>query len=912
MSTNIFSTLGPNSGLIRELYELYLDDPSLVDKSWADYFAALNGVAVAYTNGNHQAQTASALPSTNLAVQEKAVLLVQAYRNWGHFRAAYNPLSKGVEPRPELSSLKLENFEISSAEMEATVRVSNFAGRSEMKLAELVSALKQVYCGSIGFEYNHINNDAARNWLEATIEERYGAAASLPDARKIRILKNIIESEVLEQELTKRYPGQTRFSLEGSDTLIAILDTILADCAVQGVREVIMGMAHRGRVNVLVNTLGKPLNKLLAEFEDLTIHAKLGSGDVKYHLDYSTKYKGPNGETVEAYLAPNPSHLEFVSPVIEGIVRAKQDLNYARDRKVVLPLLMHGEAAFVGQGIVSETFQLSQVEGYKTGGTIHLVTNNQVGFTTSPYEARSSAYCSDFAKAVNAPVFHINAEDPIACAWAASLALQFRQRFGIDFVLDIYGYRKLGHNEGDDPTYTQPAMYQEIKAKRTIGQIFSEQLIGAGVVEKRLVDEFMGEVRDRFEIADKLKNRAGSGEACGLVGKLRVTTPKTAVSLEDLRRVAASMITYPEGFVPHPKLKGILEKRVSTLESGGIDWGFAEGLAFGSLVLEGHAVRLSGQDCCRGTFGQRHLGLTHYETHEIVRPLNQLAQPNSDVFFEVYNSILSESAVMGFEFGYSTVANRALVLWEGQFGDFSNGAQVIIDQFLASSEAKWNQFSGLTLLLPHGYEGRGPEHSSARLERYLQLCAEGNMTVCYPSNSAQHFHLMRRQGLTVLQRPLIVMTPKSLLRLPEAACTAKDLSTGEFKPIIETDYTKDGKAKYVVFLSGKVFYDVAGALSKLNGCPVKVIRMEQLYPLPEKEIKAALKALTPKKYIWVQEEPENMGAWNFADYRFRTELGIELEYIGRPLSASTATGSGKRSAAEVVEFLDVLVKRVQG
>jgi 2-oxoglutarate dehydrogenase E1 component len=623
--------------------------------------------------------------------------------------------------------------------------------------------------------------------------------------------------------------------------------------------------------------------------------------------------KGAFGGQIKTSLAPNPSHLEFVNPVVAGIARGKQDAFYNRERGATLPIVIHGDSAMIGQGVVTETLQLARVDGYTCGGTIHIVVNNQIGFTLDPKDSRSSPYSTEWCKAIEAPIFHVNAEDPDAAAWAILLSAEFRQQFKRDAVVDLYCYRKYGHNEADDPSFTQPVIYSEIRQKKNISVGYAERLIADNSISQAEVDQMRAGFSKRFDDAYATRKPPTYGDGCSLIGKLSATPKTTGIENEALKQIVHTLVQYPEGFTPHPKLAKILEKRVELVEQGeGLDWAICEALSFGSLVLEGFAVRLSGQDCGRGTFSQRHLALRDYNTGTAFYPLQLLSQaaPGSPTF-EVYNSVLSETGVMGFEFGYSSVHKGALVLWEAQFGDFANGAQVIIDQFISSSEAKWNQLSGLVLLLPHGYEGQGPEHSSARLERYLQLAADGNMSVCYPSNGAQYFHLLRRQALNPLRRPLIVMTPKSLLRNPEATVSVGDLEKGVFKPVIEEKLSETTKAKRIVFVTGKIFYDVRAAIREKKVGDVSIVRIEELYPFAKDELKAILKRHGAKKLAWVQEEPQNMGAWSFIDPLFRSELGVDLTYFGRPPSASTATGSGKRHAKEQKLFLDNLVDFLQ-
>lgn len=930
----MLSQYGPNSGYMKELYEQFVLDPALVPESWRKFFSSLQGIeykapngdgaarangaagAVAATNGTHRAAaSASAVSSemaADVALQLKAAAYLQAYRERGHLKAAINPLTKGVTPPPVPRDLSEDYYAFSS--QQGTVSCSylpgGFQGRASIPLAAFKEEISKIYCGSIGFEYMHILDVAERQWLQERIENRPSQPPPAP-AQKIEFLTKLVEAESLESELHRKYVGSKRFSLQGSEAAIPMLHQMVYLAADAGVRGMLIGMSHRGRLNVLTNIVGKPLEDVFREFEDRSLAATIGSGDVKYHLGYSSIVTSPRGNKIEVGLAPNPSHLEFVNPVVQGMVRARQDQHYNHQRQAVMPVLLHGDAAFVGQGVVYETLNLAKLEGYRCGGTLHIIINNQVGFTTTPDESRSSTYCTDMAKAFDVPVFHVNGEDVEACCWVTALALEFRQTFGRDVIIDLYSYRKYGHNEGDDPSFTQPLSYAEIAEKKNVAALYADKLIAEGVITKESFKELIFSYKEHFEAADrKSKAAPPSGDACPIHGRLRVPTPFTGVELGLLEQIATTLISYPEGFVPHPKLHKILEKRVETLRAGsGIEWGFAEALAFGSLLHEGHHVRLSGQDCGRGTFSHRHLALDHYESNQVIFPLNQI-HTKPEAYFEVYNSSLSEAGVVGFEFGYSSVSTGSLVLWEAQFGDFGNGAQVYIDQFISSSEAKWDLLSGIVLLLPHGYEGMGPEHSSARLERYLQLCAEGNMVVAYPSNAGQYFHLLRRQGLMEIKRPLVVMTPKSLLRHPQAACTTEELTNGQFQTVLETDFSGNENPEHIILLTGKVYYDVCAGIEKSGHKNVKVIRMEQLYPFPQYELKKALRNMNARSYIWVQEEPQNMGAWTYIESYLRHKIGVDVTYVGREVSASTATGSSKHHAIEqqkiVQEVLDLI------
>lgn len=919
---NIQAAVGSNAGYIEELLELYRTDPSLVGESWAAFFRAELGEAGGVAgptklngNGYHPAPSVGESASTRLVpntLQARVTAMIQAFRERGHFHAAVNPLRSGSS-LPEQTDLTDGALSFSDSELGGTVDVGGFGGRREMTVRELVGALKGTYCGPIGFEVSHLVDGEARRWLTERIERGIDRASFAPEMQR-HIFHKLVDAEGFEAELHKKYVGVKRFSLQGGDTLIPALDALLDEAASRGVKEAVIGMAHRGRLNVLANIVGKPLADIFNEFEDSNLVTALGAGDVKYHLGYSSIYStyGAEGRTgsIKVSLAPNPSHLEFVNPVIQGIVRAKQDKEYGADRGAAVAVLLHGDAAFAGQGVVFETLNYAGLPSYTTGGTVHIVINNQVGFTTNPEESRSTPYCTDLARGVHIPVFHVNGEDPEAVLWVIRLAMEYRQRFLSDVIIDLIGYRKYGHNEGDDPSFTQPLMYAEIQARPPTARIYGVELAAKGVLTESDIKGAFESFAQRFQEAHAGKKVIATGEACAMHGMLRVPSPETGVGAETLKAIAAPLVRYPENFKPHPKVEKILEKRVESLESGtGIDWGFAEGLAIGSLITEGHSVRLTGQDCGRGTFSQRHLMLSDVQGRGHYLPFDTLDTPHG-ARFEVHNSSLSEAAVVGYEFGYGSIARHDLVMWEAQFGDFANGAQVHIDQFLASSEAKWNQLSGMVMLLPHGFEGQGPEHSSARLERYLQLCAEGNMVVCYPTKAAQHFHLLRRQGLIDIKRPLIVMTPKSLLRHPGAAASLGEITAGQFETVL-VDRLGKGVVKHVVMMTGKVFYDLKAHLEKEKADGVMLVRFEQLYPFPQFEIKRALKDTAKCSFTWLQEEPQNMGAWSYIEPYLRQKLAVDVQYVGRAAAASPATGSGKRHAVEQHRILSEVLSIVR-
>jgi multifunctional 2-oxoglutarate metabolism enzyme len=919
--SDLISQFGENTGFIKDLYEQYLLDETLVSEEWVAFFknnlngsAASNGTitnnAVANTGHTNFAALSGSLHKNDSRAASVAGSLVQVYRQKGHLAAKINPLSQGVLENPRPPELEISHYGLTAAELSEQVPSFGFTADTLLTLEQLIQKLETCYCSSIGFQYSHLSRAEERLWIEEQIEKR--SINYTPERRK-EICSALVNAEAFESNLHRKYIGKKWFSLQGAETLIPMVDALVESAAEREVEEIFFGMAHRGRLNILVNTLGKPLSQVFAEFEEESIATAVGAGDVKYHLGRTHFHHAKNGRTVRLELAPNPSHLEFVNPVVEGMVRARQDAHHHENRRSVLPLLLHGDSAFIGQGVVYETLNLANLKGFTTGGTIHIVINNQVGFTTTPDEYRSSTYCTDMALGLDVPVFHVNSEDIEASVWTTELALEYRQKFGRDVIIDLYSYRKFGHNESDDPSFTQPQMYAEIANKKPLSEIYAATLINAGVITAESFKEQHANYRSNFEQADSTRTVSLIGEACSTLGRLRVHSPETGVALDELNAIARALVSFPETFTPHPKLKKLLEKRIETVTGSGhgIEWGVAEALAFGSLLKAGRQVRLTGQDVCRGTFSHRHLVLDDYQNPQVFSPLQVFSDAHGGGRFDIFNSSLSEAGVVGFEFGYAAFSPESLIIWEAQFGDFGNGAQVFLDQFISASEAKWDLLSGVTLFLPHAYEGMGPEHSSARLERYLQLCGEGNMAVCYPSNAAQQFHLIRRQGLMDSKRPLIVMTPKSLLRLPAASCSLTDLTHGSFRTVIEEQLPDCDSSSHVVFLTGKLYYEVLDALKKAQVAGVKVIRIEQLYPFPQFELKKLLKDCNPKSFTWIQEEPQNMGAWSFIEPYLRGKLNAEVTYIGRPASASTAAGSNKRHIKEQQQLLTELLHKVR-
>jgi len=834
--------------------------------------------------------------------------LIHAFRVRGHLMADTNPLEFAIRSHPDLDII---SHGLTLWDLDREFAVGGFAGQRTMSLRDVLGVLRDSYCRRVGIEYMHIQEPDERAWIQARVER----SAERPDpAEQLHVLERLGAAEAFESFLQTKYVGQRRFSLEGAESTIPTLDEVLDRAADAGMDEVVIGMAHRGRLNVLANIVGKSYRQIFDEFEGhLDPQTAHGSGDVKYHLGADGVYSGRSGREVPVSVVANPSHLEAVDPVTEGVVRAKQDiLDKGSSGFTILPVLVHGDAAFAGQGVVAETLNLSQLRGYRTGGTMHLVINNQVGFTTSPDSSRSSVYATDVARMVQAPIFHVNGDDPEACVRVAALAFEYRQAFHKDVVIDLVCYRRRGHNEMDEPSFTQPLMYDTIASKRSVRKLYTEALIGRGDITRDEAEEAMKSYRAELEKAfAQTRDTTPSGAA---PQPRIVTTPEeaaaaaavsTAVPLEAVKRVIETQVTLPEGFTVHPRLRPQVERRAQMVETGQIDWALAETLAFGTLLLDGRSVRLTGQDSRRGTFGQRHAVLVDRHTAEDHTPLRTLrygldgTENNAGVgTFYVYDSLLSEFAAMGFEYGYAVARSDMLVLWEAQFGDFANGAQSIIDEFITAGEAKWGQRSSLALLLPHGYEGQGPDHSSARIERYLSLCAENNMTVSAPSSPASYFHLLRRQTLSPVRRPLIVFTPKSMLRLKAATSTVEELTGGAWQPVIDDAAVTDPSAVRRVLLSaGKVYYDLATARDKHDDAGrFALVRVEQLYPTPGPELAAVLERYPDlDDIVWVQEEPANQGAYphmalNIAEFLPR---GIRLRRISRRAAAAPASGSSR-------------------
>ncbi len=842
--------------------------------------------------------------------QQNVLRLINNYRDRGHLQAHLDPLGGDAQYHPDLDPA---NFGLSIWDFDRVFSTGGLAGMAKANLRTILSILRDTYTQRIGVEYSHVQNPEEKNWLQERMETVRNQPSLSVDQRR-RILRKLSDAEVFEKFLQTKYTGHKRFSLEGAETMIPMLDELVNRSGAVGVKEIILGMAHRGRLNVLANELGKSPQKIFAEFEDIQDPGSvLGSGDVKYHLGAKGTAVADDGSRVSLWLAPNPSHLEAVDPVVEGMVRAKQDRTENGDGfTAYVPLLIHGDAAFAGQGVVAETFNLSQLDGYATGGTIHLVVNNQIGFTASPRETRSMLYATDVAKMVQAPIFHVNGDDPEAAVHVMRLAFEYRQRFHRDVVIDLFCYRRYGHNETDEPSYTNPLLYRKIRSHPPIHLVYTERLLKNKTLTVKEVEEIESEFKTRLETllaATKAQEKpalVGDPLQEDLINPAHTwTNPPTGIPQFILEHIVSVLSTVPAEIEVHAKLVKQVEGRAKQLVDGKMDWALAESIAFGSLVLEGFPVRLSGQDSGRGTFSQRHAVLHDQASDKTYLPLNHLSETQAP--FTVYASALSEYAVLGFEYGYSVADPDALVLWEAQFGDFVNGAQIVIDQFISSSEDKWGQTSGMVMLLPHGFEGQGPEHSSARLERFLTLCAEDNMQVVVPTTPAQYFHLLRRQMKREVRKPLVVLTPKSLLRHPLVVSKAEDFTTGTFQPVLqEAERIDPGQVRRVVFCFGKVYYDLLQARRKAEQQDVAIIRVEQLYPFPAAEVRAQLELYREAKdIVWVQEEPKNMGAWPTISHWIRDVLfeGQRLRFLGRPASGSPAAGSARRHNAEQEEII---------
>ncbi|MGD2170565.1 MAG: 2-oxoglutarate dehydrogenase E1 component [Gammaproteobacteria bacterium] len=905
---------GSNAAFIEELYSRYLKDESLVDENWRKWFAELaNGEltpdadhleikqqmleAVRHKNrGNGVAKTSNAEQQEIDAKQVRVLQLINAYRVKGHQKARLDPL--GMNAIPEIKEMSLEGNDLGEADLDTVFNTGSLFGVEEAPLRDIIARLEKTYCGTIGSEYMHIEDRSQKRWIQVQIETSL-ATPNFREGRRNRILDRIIAAENLEKYLHSRYIGQKRFSLEGGESLIPILDRVVQQAGVTSTHEVVIGMAHRGRLNVLTNIFGKMPSDLFDEFEGNIEYDDRFNYDVKYHQGFSSDIYTDSGPMHMA-LAFNPSHLEIVDPVVEGSVRARQRRFDDRNTNDVLPVLIHGDSAFAGQGVVMETFNMCQTRGYKTGGTIHIIVNNQIGFTTSnPRDMRSALYCTEVARMVQAPIFHVNGDDPEACVFIAEIAVKYRETFQRDVVIDMVCYRRYGHNEADEPAVTQPMMYSLVRKHPRLVDLHAQRLIDEGFTTREKVDEMIADYRRALDeggavalnVISGLEPSAARDWAGVQEGDVNIT-PGTAVEAERIQRLGERMLTLPEGFELHSRVAKIMESRNKML-AGEIpgDWGFAENLAYATLLDDGYRVRLSGQDSERGTFFHRHAALHDQNTGEIYKPLKFLAdnQPR----FEVINSFLSEEAVLGFEYGYSSTDPHTLVIWEAQFGDFANGAQVVIDQFISSGEMKWGRLNGLVMLLPHGYEGQGPEHSSARIERYLELCAQHNMRVVQPTLPAQIFHLLRSQMVCGFRKPLIVMSPKSLLRHERAVSSLEDYSKGEFRKVIpEIDEIDAKKVKRLILCSGKIFYKLYESREQNYDHSTAIVRMEQLYPFPKADLMSVFESYPGlENVVWCQDEPRNQGM--FREFKSRLNeifAPIKVQYAGRISSASPAVG----------------------
>ncbi len=901
---------GAQSGeFLRRMHQLLLGG----DRFYEDIFTALRIPYEPVQWAVDLATTHDADLNKTARVQE----LIHAYRVRGHLMADIDPLAYKQRRHPDLD---VAQHGLTLWDLDREFAVAGFGGAQFMTLRNVMQTLRDAYCRTIGIEYMHMQDPGQRRWIQERIERGPEKAER---SEQLRILRTLNASEAFETFLQTKYVGQKRFSLEGGESVIPLLDAVLARAAADGLEEVCIGMPHRGRLNVLANIAGKSYSRIFNEFEgNYGVESVQGSGDVKYHLGTNGVFTAASGDQVKVYLAANPSHLEAVNPVLEGIVRAKQDRIAVTDpqRKfAVLPLLMHGDAAFAGQGVVAETLNLSQLQGYRTGGTVHVIVNNQVGFTTSPKYSRSTVYCTDVARMVQAPIFHVNGDDPEAVVRVARMAYEFRQKFAKDVVIDMICYRRRGHNEADDPSLTQPTMYAVIDAKRSVRKLYTEGLIGRGDISVEEAEEALRDFQERLERVFQ-ETRAAGDEDFGSASREVIATGRkelipqtpamdvdTAISPEVVELVVRSQVQLPEGFTVHPRLAPQLRRRADMVAHDTIDWGMGEALAMGSLIHEGRWVRLAGQDSRRGTFGHRHAVIVDARTGWQYKPLKRCYANGGKLF--VYDTLLSEFAAMGFEYGYSVARPDALVMWEAQFGDFTNGAQTIVDEFLSSAEQKWAQRSSLVLLLPHGYEGQGPDHSSARIERFMTLCAQDNMTVAQPSTPASYFHLLRWQVLSPLTRPMVVFTPKSLLRAKAATSLTRDFTEGHFRAVLDDravtgGHLSPGGVRRVLLCSGRIAYDLMAERDKRGRPDVAVVRMERLYPLPRVTLTEVLDRYGDAEVVWVQDEPENMGPWPFMNQHLPAQIARPIRPVSRAASSSPSVGSLHRHEQEHAVLMD--------
>ena len=879
---------------IEHQYNLWKSEPDSFTDEWRAFFTG-------FDLGAAKEGPAGAELTAEEALKHSGVQsLIYRYRDLGHLLACTDPLSACRMDHPLLA---LEAFGLDLADLAKTFHSKRFMKQSAT-LKEIVGVLRSTYCGSIGVEFMHIQDPELRQWLIDRMEPNCNRGTYTAQAR-LGILRKLKEAALFERQLQKKFPGQTRFSLEGGDALIPLLDAAVAKAAELGVTDIVFGMPHRGRLNVVVNIFGMPFENMFAEFADNTEYGVVGEGDVKYHKGYSVDLPLPGGRSIHLTLTANPSHLEAIDPVVEGKCRARQDRLGEGGEGRVLPILIHGDAAFSGQGVVAETLNLSQLAGYRTGGTLHVVVNNQIGFTTAPADARSSHYATDVAKLVGAPVFHVYGDDAEAVVHATELALAYRDRYRRDVVVEVICYRRHGHNEGDEPYFTQPMMYEKIKLRPQLHVLYEAELLGAGFAEEQLqgveaeVAELLRSSGERSAVPTESAFLARwSGIKPGFIRE-RVASAVDAGTLQGLSKRLAFV---PEGFHPHPKVLALLQKRrEAVLKGGPLDWGNAEALAFATLLAEGVPVRLSGQDVRRGTFSHRHSTLFDQQNGAVYLPLDTVGAKGAT--FRAYDSMLAEFSVLGFEYGYALEAPEALIIWEAQYGDFSNGAQVIIDQFLASGEAKWERSNGLVLMLPHGYEGQGAEHSSARIERFLELSAAGNMQIVYPSTPAQLFHVLRRQMLQSFRKPLVLFTPKSMLRHPLCVSQLSELTGGEFHEVIAEPAGQG--VQQVLICTGKIYFDLSERIARDEIQGTALVRIEQLYPLDSEALSVQLRSYPAgTRFSWVQEEPRNMGAWRYISHTLADILGTMPRYVGRPDAAAPASGSHRLDRVEQVRIVD--------
>ena len=897
-----YSFLGAlHSNMIEMMYDQYIQNPDSVDEGWRSFFQGFDFAKEVYSEDDEVPET--------FKKEFRVINLINAYRTRGHLFTKTNPVR---ERRKYTPSLAIEHFDLEETDLEIVFQAGSTVGIGPATLQEIITHLEQVYCQSIGVEYMYIRKPEEVEWIKNRLHQNNNTPTFNVDQKK-HILHKLNQAVAFENFLHTKYVGQKRFSLEGAESLIPALDALIERGADLGVEEYVMGMAHRGRLNVLANIFNKTYKDIFTEFEGKEYDDALFDGDVKYHLGFTSEQACDNGKKVKMSLSPNPSHLEAVDPVVEGISRAKIDDKYAGNNKKLVPILIHGDAALAGQGVVYEVVQMAQLDGYKTGGTIHVAINNQIGFTTNYLDARSSTYCTDVAKVTLSPVFHVNGDDVEAVVHAMQIATEYRQKFGKDVFIDLLCYRKYGHNEGDEPRFTQPLLYKAISKHKNPREIYNQKLMSEGVVEANIAKEMEAEfkllLQDRFDESKEVEKafitpfleQEWEGFQKAQPEDFDIS-PKTGVSKDDILAVAEKLYNIPEEKQLFKKSRRLLSDRKKMVEdTNKLDWAMGELLAYGTLLQEGHPIRISGQDVERGTFSHRHAVFKSEDSEQEICPLNSV----SDVAkFTAFNSLLSEYGVLGFDYGYAMAMPNSLTIWEAQFGDFSNGAQIMLDQFISSAEDKWKMMNGLVMLLPHGYEGQGAEHSSARMERYLQLCAQHNMQMVNCTTPANFFHVLRRQLKRKFRKPLVVFTPKSLLRHPQCVSSIQDLTTGRFQEIID-DTIEASSVKKLVLCSGKLYYELLQERKENNINDVAIVRLEQLYPLPKTQINTVIEKYNPEQLIWAQEEPENMGAWS---HILRNLRYLPFEVVARSESAATASGSSKRSAKRQKTIIEQVFK----